>query len=595
MSLLPSLRPLRALRAACAGARAHAGLLALALPCLLACAASLRAGEPEAPGLLPIPFDRYRDQQGLESALRALHAAHPRDTALVSMGSSREGRALWVLKVFDGSAGDPDRKPAFYVDGNTHGNEAQSAEVCLFLAQRLLTDPDPWVRALRARVTFLVAPCVNPDSRERYMHRAQDENTPRPVLRPVDDDRDGRADEDGPDDLDGDGHILQMRIADPDGDLVTDERDGRLMRARKPGERGQWRLLGSEGTDEDGDGRLNEDPVGGVDPNRNWPGNWRPEHEQGGAGPYPLSEPETRATALYLLGLPHLSGVQSFHNAGRMILRPPAAFTDREADLPGEDKRVLDEVGRRGTVVLPSYRYMQIREDLYRVFGGFVDWAYMDLGVTAFTNELWGGIGKDLVERGRAGKPDGEPDEQLAALRFNDVALHGRGFAPWKQVPHPRHGTVELGGWLRFTTRSDPPEFLHETCARNTMFVLDHADQLPELVVEAQRLPEGGVRVVVENRRTLPTVHALAQRHGVLPPDRVRLPGTRLRAAVREGPSDPEPVEVQGDAALLPRGVGGHGRVVLRLYPEGPAAEVHVESRVGGRVAAPVRGAGAGR
>lgn len=550
----------------------------------------LRAEGPGAPAALPLPFDRYRDQQGLEAALRALHAAHPRDTTLRSMGTSREGRALWVLKVFEGSAGDPDLKPAFYVDGNTHGNEAQSAEVCLFLAQRLLSDPDPWVRALRARVTFHIAPCVNPDSRERYMHTAQDENTPRPVLRPVDDDRDGQADEDGPDDLDGDGHILQMRVADPAGDLVTDERDARLMRARKPGERGQWRLLGSEGTDEDGDGRLNEDPAGGVDPNRNWPGNWRPAAEQGGAGPYPLSEPETRATALYLLGLPHLSGVQSFHNAGRMILRPPAAFTDREADLPAEDKRVLDEVGRRGTVVLPTYRYMQIREDLYRVFGGFVDWAYVDLGVTAFTNELWGGIGKDLVERGRAGKPEGEPDEQLAALRFNDVALHGRGFARWKPVAHPQHGTVELGGWLRFTTRSDPPEFLHETCARNTMFVLDHADQLPELVVAgATRLPGEALRVVVENRRTLPTVHAMALRHGVLPPDRVRLPGTRLRAAVLEGLEQAEPLEVQGDAALLPHGLPGQGRVVLRLYAEGEPREVRVESRVGGVARGEVR------
>ncbi|MFM8980455.1 MAG: M14 family metallopeptidase [Planctomycetia bacterium] len=551
---------------------------------------AVRAEGPGAREALPLAFDRYRDAAGLEAALRALHEAWPRDTTLASMGSSREGRPLWVLKVFDGAAGDPDAKPAFYVDGNTHGNEVQGTEACLFLAQRLLADPDPWVRGLRARVTFHVAPCVNPDSRERYLHAAHDEHSPRAVLRPVDDDRDGRADEDGPDDIDGDGQILQMRVADPDGDLVTDERDGRLMRARKPGERGQWRLLGSEGTDEDGDGRLNEDPVGGVDPNRNWPGNWRPEAEQGGAGPYPLSEPETRATALYLLGLEHISGVQSFHNAGRMILRPPAAFTDREADLPGEDRRVLDEVGRRGLVVLPTYRYMQIREDLYRVFGGFVDWAYVDLGVTAFTNELWGGIGRELVDLARAGKPGGEPDEQLAALRFNDVALHGRGFVRWKPVPHPRHGTVELGGWVRFTTRSDPPEFLHETCARNAMFVLDHADQLPELVVAgAQRGAQGEVQVVVENRRTLPTVHGMALRHGVLPPDRVRLPGTRLRAALWVGPDGAEPLPVRGDAALLARGVPGQGRAVLRLFPEGEAREVRVESRVGGQARAEVR------
>jgi len=566
--------------------------LLLALASLGALAAwPARPGCPDDPPLAAITFDRYYDGAQLEAALRAMQAAYPKDTRLVSMGPSREGRPLWMLTIFDGTAGDPDAKPAFYVDGNTHGNEVQASEVCLFIAKRLLTSQDPWVRALKARVTFHVAPCVNPDSRERYLHTPQTEHSPRRVLRPFDDDRDGRADEDGPEDLDGDGHILQMRVADSEGELRTDERDARLMRARKPGEAGQWRLVGEEGTDEDGDGRLNEDGAGGVDPNRNWPTNWRPEVDQGGAGPYPLSEPETRATALFMLGLPHLSGVQSFHNAGRMILRPPAAFTDKEADMPASDKRLLDELGRRGLVVLPTYRYMQIREDLYRVFGGFVDWAYVELGTTAFTNELWGGIGRELVPRGPGGHEHGEADDQVAALRFNDVALHGRGFVAWKPCPHPRWGTVELGGWTRFTTRSDPPEFLHETCARNAMFVLDHAASVPELVVaEALTQADGSVEVHVENRRLQPTIHAMARRYAVLPADRVRLVGTPLRAATRLVPGGNDIVlEVRGDATLLPDGIPGEGSVRLRLFPEGAASEVRVESRVGGEASGQVK------
>jgi hypothetical protein len=95
--------------------------------------------------------------------------------------------------------------------------------------------------------------------------------------------------------------------------------------------------------------------------------------------------------------------------------------------------------------------------------------------------------------------------------------------------------------------------------------------------------------VVLENRRTLPTVHAMAQRHGVLPPDRVRLPGVRLRAALREGPQRAEPLVVRDDAALLPQGVDGHGRVVLRLFVDGTPGEVRVESRVGGQARAPLR------
>jgi hypothetical protein len=40
-------------------------------------------------------------------------------------------------------------------------------------------------------------------------------------------------------------------------------------------------------------GSFNEDGVGGIDMNRNFPREWGMEFEQNGAGPFPLSEPET--------------------------------------------------------------------------------------------------------------------------------------------------------------------------------------------------------------------------------------------------------------------------------------------------------------
>ena len=346
-------------------------------------------------------------------------------------------------------AGDPDAKPAMYVDGNTHGNEVQAAEVCLFTIKYLLTKDDPWVRDLLRHVTFHIAPCVNPDARHRFFHTPQTPHSPRRVLRPLDDDRDGRADEDGPDDLDGDGHILRMRIRDPNGDLVVDERDDRLLRRREPGEQGQYRMLGSEGTDEDGDGRLNEDPEGGVDPNRNWPAQWRPATRSStGAGPYPLSEPETRATALWILDQPHIAGVQSYHNAGRMILRPPAAWSDDEMRVPDADRRLYDAIARRGLVVLPDYEYKTVREALP--------------GVRRFHRVDLARPGRLLLHRTSCGAtwardvPGADEDGRLAALRWNDVALHGRGLRPLARGRAPAYGTVELGGWKRFTVRDHP-------------------------------------------------------------------------------------------------------------------------------------------
>lgn len=564
--------------------RAAVAAALLAVP-----AAAARAEDPTRP-LVGLTFDRYYDGAALERALKTVQAAYPLFTRLESMGTSREGRPLWVITVFDPSGPRPlDDRPAMWIDGNTHGNEVQGAEVALYTVKYLLErkDADPWVGALLKRVTFHVAPCVNPDARERFLHQPNDEHSPRRVLRPVDDDRDGRADEDGPDDLDGDGDILTMRVRDDAGDLVEDERDPRLMRPTKPGERGRWRLLGSEGTDEDGDGRVNEDPPGGVDPNRNFPCEWRPEAVQGGAGPYPLSEPETRATALYVLAHPRIAAVQSYHNAGRMILRPPAARTDREADFPPEDKRLYDELGARGTLLLPGYRYLQIREDLYPVFGGFVEWTAHALGVPSFTNELWGlfGWGTGVV------------GGDLEALRWNDVALHGAGFVRWRKVKHPTLGEVELGGWRRFTIRSTPVDFLPDLCVRNGLFTLEHASAVPDLdVALVERAPAGDavrLRVTVTNRAMMPTATAWARRHRLLPPDVVALDGaTVLAAAEVLGPGrEPEPRRVKEGRALLEDGVPGAGARTLDLWvaPDAKPTAVVVTSRLGGvvRVALP--------
>ncbi len=113
----------------------------------------------------------------------------------------------------------------------------------------------------------------------------------------------------------------------------------------KPGEPGEYDLLGMEGIDNDGDGRINEDPPGGYDMNRNWPADWQPDHIQHGAGDYPLCWPETRAVAEFLLAHPNVAGVQAFHNAAGMILRGPG-HSSRQGEYPRGDDRVADEIGR---------------------------------------------------------------------------------------------------------------------------------------------------------------------------------------------------------------------------------------------------------
>jgi hypothetical protein len=81
----------------------------------------------------------------------------------------------------------------------------------------------------------------------------------------INDDTDDAVNEDGPDDLNGDGVITQMRVKDLEGNYIVSKKDARIMdRAdSKKGERGIYKMY-EEGIDNDGDGAYNEDGVGGI-------------------------------------------------------------------------------------------------------------------------------------------------------------------------------------------------------------------------------------------------------------------------------------------------------------------------------------------
>lgn len=94
--------------------------------------------------------------------------------------------------------------------------------------------------------------------------------------RKVNDDLDLKADEDGPDDLNGDGIISYMRYKDPEGAMIVDPDDDRLMIRVDPikGIRGEYKVI-YEGIDNDKDGLINEDGPGGVVINRNFPHDYK--------------------------------------------------------------------------------------------------------------------------------------------------------------------------------------------------------------------------------------------------------------------------------------------------------------------------------
>jgi hypothetical protein len=106
-----------------------------------------------------------------------------------------------------------------------------AGEVCLYLANRLLTNYGKIAEITEVvdRNVFYIIPVVNVDGRAHFFADANTPSSNRGLRIPIDDDRDGLFDEDGPDDIDGDGSITNMRIRDTLGRLRSDPADPRLI------------------------------------------------------------------------------------------------------------------------------------------------------------------------------------------------------------------------------------------------------------------------------------------------------------------------------------------------------------------------------
>ena len=481
------------------------------------------AGSPVNPKV-QVSWNRYHTNAGLEKICHDIVRAYPRLAKMESIGQSVGGRNIWLLTVSDFSKGDAARKPAMWVDGNLHGNEIQGGEMALYIAWYLteMFDNNTFIQELLEQKTFYIAPTINPDGRAYF---TESPGTLRSGILPVDNDRDGIADEDEAQDLNGDGFITQMRKKNPNGQYMADPRYPNRLIPVPEGMQGEYDLLGLEGVDSDGDGRVNEDGTGGYDPNRDWGHNWQPNFIQGGALKYPFSLPESRAVRDFFMHHTNIAGVQSFHNYGGQLLSPPGAESDRDY-ISRADRAVFDAIGKKGEQIIPDYSNYILYKDLYTVYGGEIDWTMFCRGIFTFSNELWTPA---LMYRG---KYTGDP--AAMTYEFDKSLLFYDSFVEWKEFDHPQYGKIEIGGFKKNSQARLHPGFLLEGDAhRNAAFVILHAYSTPHLTVSrvTEKAIEGGYREItadITNHRTIPTHSSYDVQNKIERPDLISISGPQV-------------------------------------------------------------------
>ncbi len=493
-----------------------------------------------------ISFDDYHGYTGTVKYLKDVAGAYPNITKLLEIGKSNMGRPIYVLVISNKKTGttidahvklrnkrkegvnnvtpmEPYQgKPGFWICGATHGNEYTGTEVCLYTIDKLVSGygSDQEITKIIDNQTFYICPVVNPDglynSIERNMSQRQNSMK-------KDNDNDGKVNEDGPDDLNGDGYITRFRYKDPKGNSVIDDVDPRIMvRLGKDEKTTKQRYsVITEDKDNDGDGKRGEDSERGIDLNRNFPeGWWKDDGMAGGQGNYPVSEPETHAIAEFLTNHTNILMGQNYHTSGGYTYRPlgtashsemhakdvavldfimgkkyleiigeeiPKAWLqpDSLAKFKAQMKRSQNKYARERGYVLPRGWHVSYNEekDTRYGYGMATDWMFLQYGIYALTTELWNPV-KDIKDFPQIEGEVTRQKRERAMLKYQDDKYGGKLFVPWKKYNHPELGEGEIGGWIpKFRSNALPGQPLLTVCENHWQLELFRAGLMPKIAI----------------------------------------------------------------------------------------------------------------
>jgi len=452
-------------------------------------------------------FSQYPTYDSIVSMVKSWEKSYKNLMTLIPIGSSYQGKPLYIIALTNRSTGGMTEKPGVLICAGLRGDEAAGVQAALFTAYDMLSrySSDGEVKKFLDRGTVYICPVLNADA---YDYSVRNQGKARKVnSRPVDEDGDGAVDEDGPEDLNKDGLITMMRVKDEKGAFIISEDDARIMLPKPPDTQGKdlYRLI-CEGSDNDGDKKVNEDGKGGVDLNHNFPSGWKMDYLQANSGMYPGSEPESEALLKFLTIHSNVIIAVAYEGGEGTVFRPFDQLADKE--IPKLDMDVYRKLGKtfQETGMEMAVRFQETRSEnrtrtgaasrrdttgssnkQQRSYnapaGSFLDWAYKDFGAYSLAPSLWGPP-EDFLPKTKS-LPDALLNE-MGRIAFDEKANSGRGFVEWKKYRHPDLGEVEIGGWVPFYRKNPPPgEHLKKLCEAQASAIVALGEWLPELEIKS--------------------------------------------------------------------------------------------------------------
>jgi len=431
----------------------------------------------------------YSNYSQQTNRLTTLSKTHPQSVKLKSITKTAGGKDIWMMTIGNGNT---ETKPGIAIVGGVEGNHLLGTELAIGFAERLLQGSNTdSIKALLAKTTFYVFPNMSPDAMEQYFAALKYERQGNAVQ--TDDDRDGKLNEDGYDDLDGNGRITWLRIESPIGEYKTHPDDERVLVKADltKGEKGKYLLL-SEGIDNDKDGSFNEDGEGGVAFNKNL--SFKHPSFTPGSGEFAVSENETRALLDNLYQLFNVYAVISF--SGNNNLSSPFTYTAANTTT-----RVvtgwLEPDAKINTMASELYNKTTKMKDAPKsnpAGGDLLSWAFYHYGRYSFSTPGWF-VPKFQPDTTKKEKPLVADDPSVNYMRWAADQGITDSYAEWKKIQHPDfpEQIIEAGGLSPFVLINPPYKLVDSLAKKHTDFIIRLAGYQPELdIVNIKTEKPGG-------------------------------------------------------------------------------------------------------
>jgi hypothetical protein len=300
-----------------------------------------------------ITFEKYHTNSEVQQILINVQQSNPSLVKLHTIATSPGGEPITVIEIGNKKV----ETPAIFVGANFEGDIPLATEGALGLIKMVIDS-----LKFASDIKWYILPLPNPDASKGFFSPVRYGRKVNDFV--INNDVDESVNEDGFEDLNGDGWITRMRVKDLTGIWIASKKNPAIMVQAdvKKNERGEYKIY-SEGIDNDGDGEYNEDSEGGINVGIAFPHLFPKNSKE--AGLWPGQTPEVYGIMKFIYDRPNIAMAYTL-GSSNFCLDPPRK--GRKGDVNPESLKIPARfINQLGADAARTYTMDEVIELLKRI------------------------------------------------------------------------------------------------------------------------------------------------------------------------------------------------------------------------------------